>query len=255
MDKRAGRFARMFAKTILDAARRAMRAKRVMLESDLKLDEALDELVELMALAYVTAIKDVRRNRPKQIMFAYVAVAVRRAADELHLGLPALKGQLKPIAAKEFRGALRDARAAVNDEIREAIKRGLKLETAVRRVTKRLADMGYAPSSPSGIETLVRTADSIAYNAAAYKEHMSDDAVWGFEYVTMRDDRVRPEHEELDGLKRDKEDPIWDTIWPPNGYNCRCQVVPIYERVRRTRAPNSPKVSEEFDFNPGALLS
>lgn len=43
-------------------------------------------------------------------------------------------------------------------------------------------------------------------------------------YVTVGDDRVRASHAALNGLQRPKDDPIWDTIYPPNGWNCRCLV-------------------------------
>jgi len=46
------------------------------------------------------------------------------------------------------------------------------------------------------------------------------------EYRTVEDFRVRPEHAVLDRLILATEDPFWNTIYPPNGWNCRCIVVP-----------------------------
>lgn len=39
-------------------------------------------------------------------------------------------------------------------------------------------------------------------------------------YVTAGDERVRPEHAELDGIVRPVTDGFWDTFMPPNGFNC-----------------------------------
>lgn len=39
-------------------------------------------------------------------------------------------------------------------------------------------------------------------------------------YVTAGDERVRPEHVELDGIVRPVTDGFWDTFMPPNGFNC-----------------------------------
>lgn len=44
------------------------------------------------------------------------------------------------------------------------------------------------------------------------------------EYLTVEDGRVRPEHREWNGIVRPKNDPFWNTYWPPNGWGCRCTV-------------------------------
>lgn len=44
------------------------------------------------------------------------------------------------------------------------------------------------------------------------------------EYVTMKDNKVRPAHVYLDGIIRNEKDNFWDTFMPPNGWNCRCKV-------------------------------
>lgn len=42
------------------------------------------------------------------------------------------------------------------------------------------------------------------------------------EYVTKKDNRVRPAHVMLDGIIRRRDDHFWDTFYPPNGWLCRC---------------------------------
>ena len=46
-------------------------------------------------------------------------------------------------------------------------------------------------------------------------------------YVTAGDERVRASHAALNGLQRPMSDPIWDMIYPPNGWHCRCTVVEV----------------------------
>jgi SPP1 gp7 family putative phage head morphogenesis protein len=43
-------------------------------------------------------------------------------------------------------------------------------------------------------------------------------------YVTAGDERVREHHQILDGMVGPVDDPIWNEIYPPNGWNCRCSV-------------------------------
>lgn len=44
------------------------------------------------------------------------------------------------------------------------------------------------------------------------------------EYVTMKDNRVRPAHVYLDGIIKKSDDNFWNTFMPPNGWSCRCKV-------------------------------
>jgi SPP1 gp7 family putative phage head morphogenesis protein len=55
-----------------------------------------------------------------------------------------------------------------------------------------------------------------------------------YEYVTMRDDRVRYTHSDLDSLVFKKDDPILKIVAPPNGFRCRCRLVPTTRPATRT---------------------
>lgn len=46
-------------------------------------------------------------------------------------------------------------------------------------------------------------------------------------YITVGDDRVRPEHAELEGVTRPVDDDFWNIYYPPNGWNCRCDVMQL----------------------------
>lgn len=73
-------------------------------------------------------------------------------------------------------------------------------------------------------DTAVLTAESASnYQRLAKKTRLFP--YW--EYKTAGDDQVRPEHAALDGLVLQSNDPKWDKIFPPNGWNCRCFVVPL----------------------------
>lgn len=47
-------------------------------------------------------------------------------------------------------------------------------------------------------------------------------------YITVGDSRVRPEHAELNGVVRKLDDTFWDMYYPPNGWNCRCDVQSLH---------------------------
>ncbi len=48
-----------------------------------------------------------------------------------------------------------------------------------------------------------------------------------WKYMTVNDGKVREEHQALHGLVLPVEDPLWDQIWPPNGWKCRCWVAGV----------------------------
>lgn len=76
-------------------------------------------------------------------------------------------------------------------------------------------------------KTEYQTAVLTAESASNYQRLISKTKLFPYwEYKTTGDDKVRPEHAELDGLILPANDPRWDKIFPPNGWKCRCYVVP-----------------------------
>lgn len=45
------------------------------------------------------------------------------------------------------------------------------------------------------------------------------------QYSTVGDGKVRNSHKALDGIKKPVDDQFWNTYYPPNGWNCRCDVI------------------------------
>ena len=58
--------------------------------------------------------------------------------------------------------------------------------------------------------------------AAKWERFIQDGDRYHLQYRTVNDDKVRPEHAELDGITLPPDDPFWEEYFPPNGWNCRC---------------------------------
>lgn len=97
--------------------------------------------------------------------------------------------------------------------------------------------------------------------AVKWKEWEKSADRYDLQYRTAGDDRVREEHEALDGITLPMTDTFWNEYLPPMGWNCRCTAV----RVRKGKYPTSdsddairkgknctskPK-QQIFRFNPG----
>ena len=65
-------------------------------------------------------------------------------------------------------------------------------------------------------------------------------------YVTAGDHRVREAHKHWHGIILHADDPWWHTHFPPNGFNCRCQVVQLADydlaRYGYEVTPEAPKI-------------
>ncbi|HWO99767.1 MAG TPA: phage minor head protein [Methylococcus sp.] len=89
--------------------------------------------------------------------------------------------------------------------------------------------------SPSRLKTIYQTNLQSAYMAGRAQTQMQADAFPYLQYVAVLDGRTRPSHRALHGRVFAKDDPIWQIIMPPNGFNCRC----------RTRALTARQVERE----------
>nr|WP_211437311.1 phage minor head protein [Campylobacter sp. RM16191] len=73
------------------------------------------------------------------------------------------------------------------------------------------------------LKNIYNTNMRVAYSASRYETQMDSDAEY-FRYVAVIDGRTRAEHRALHGLILPKNHKFWDTHYPPNAWNCRCQV-------------------------------
>ncbi len=95
--------------------------------------------------------------------------------------------------------------------------------------------------------------------ASHWAEYATHKEYTNLQYHTALDDKVRESHAALEGITLPYEDPFWNTAFPPNGWNCRCHVVPVlkedYPVSDSQTAQQSFEMltegSEIFRFNPG----
>lgn len=131
---------------------------------------------------------------------------------------------------------------------------------------------------PKGwLETNYNTGVGSSYHAAEFirlQEPLLQKIYPAYKYMTRKDKKVRKAHWDLHGLIFMQDDKIWLIIYPPNGWNCRCFIIPIDahelslllaakdENVmsdlsvsERGRIVKSAEITPEFMRNPGAVQS
>lgn len=85
--------------------------------------------------------------------------------------------------------------------------------------------------SPHRVRTIYKQNMQSALNSGRYLKQLQNvDFAPYFQYVCVLDERTRPEHKALHGKVFRYDDPIWASLYPPNGWGCRCFVKALTER-------------------------
>lgn len=97
--------------------------------------------------------------------------------------------------------------------------------------------------SPHRLKTIYLTNMQSAYMAGRYVEMAAAaDTHPYWEYVAVNDSRTRAAHRLLHGRVYAADDPVWDSLYPPLDYRCRCRVKPLSESRGAARVLPSPKL-------------
>lgn len=89
--------------------------------------------------------------------------------------------------------------------------------------------------SPARLKLIYRQNIQSAYMAGRYKQQLENaDSTPYWRYIAVLDQKTRPAHAALNGKVFHYDDPFWNAMYPPNGWNCRCRVAAYSEsRLKR----------------------
>lgn len=229
-------------------------------------------LDELVTAAEAGATLD-RRRRLDRLEDAGRFLTARLVLTDAEV--VALNGTYNGEALNVANGFGAEVNRVVSQEIADSIAAGEHINVGTKRLRSAFGRLGIPSADTPGhlIETIYRTQTQMAYSAGSWNADQDpavQEILWGYEYVTVGDNRVRPNHAALDGVKLPKEDPQWESIQPPNGFNCRCTTVSVFKtdtkRVVDVKATATvpldeggtvtvvPGPDDGWDFNPGLVF-
>ncbi|TZF81809.1 DUF935 family protein [Pedobacter sp. BS3] len=112
----------------------------------------------------------------------------------------------------------------------------------------RLVKKLYGVKDKQHLLTEWQTANAVGESAATYYRLLGQTKVFKYwRYMTQLDNKVRVEHQELHGITLPWDDPIWNKLFPPNGWGCRCYIVPVLEsEVTEAEIKTSRKRASDF---------
>jgi len=232
---------------------------------DIFIDQLRDKLVSSMVIMHVKGeqLSDDLRARAKFAAEDTLKTLLEKLTDGRRRNALARRYNADAIKILNAQGAKIESK--LRKTINELIVDRTPLEEGIGKLGQAFNDLGLTAKNDFALETIFRTQSQIAYNAGRWQADQDPDIqsiLWGYEYTTVGDNRVRPEHAALNGVKLPKDDPFWKQFWPPNGYNCRCAVIPIFEETQIVRAPKFVPGTETiiqpdagFNFNAGLVLA
>jgi len=101
------------------------------------------------------------------------------------------------------------------------------------------------------------------YNHAVHSAQMAvkwhkweqDGDRYDLQYRTAGDERVREAHQLLDGTTLPPSDKFWERYLPPNGWNCRCNVVQVLRGdYPRSDSDRATEIGDEYTRTPKAQM-
>lgn len=241
---------------------RTGKAFNVKPEVERQLLETLEKAMELALLAGMR--RGILQQQGKALQLDQLDDSLRKLeklmrdyySDKLGVLPQSLSSRIISSAVQLVRGVTQDTQRQLREKVSQLISERSTVRHAVGELNQTFNTLGLA-GSEWRLETIFRTQTQLSYNGAQYKTSRTpavEEILWGYKYITVGDDRVRPEHEVLDGITLPKDHPFWSTHWPPNGWNCRCAVIPLYESRPIVFPPdNAPLPDPDFAYNPGLI--
>lgn len=157
----------------------------------------------------------------------------------------------------------RDLLEDIREAVQKALDEGMTLQQFQKELRPRLQARGWwgiarmtdpadgvekvvRLGTPARLRTIYQTNLRVSYLSGRWARlHRTKRAFPFLRYIAVKDSRTRPEHASWDGTILPVDHPWWDTHFPPNGWNCRCDVQPVNERMIARRGW---EVTEDSDI-------
>ena len=177
---------------------------------------------------------------------------------QLGVDVNALRRQYEAEALRVLNNVSDKIENDLRQTVSSLISSGATVGEAKELLSERFVALGLSPSSPYQIETIFRTQSQVAFAAGRWQADQDPDVqeiLWGYKYVTVGDNRVRPSHDALEGVTLPKEHEFWRTFFPPNGWSCRCQAIALFEPRTIVLPPVDAEPDKGFAYNAGIVLA
>ncbi len=146
-----------------------------------------------------------------------------------------------------------DLVADLRNAVDKAIAKGTTLAEFRKDFSSIVEKHGWAYKGGKNWRTRIiyKTNLRTAYHAGRYKQMKDPDVTALRPYWQYRHGRsVNPREQHLgwDGMVLPHDDPIWDIIYPPNGWGCSCSVRTLSKRELNRMGKTEPDKAPELEY-------
>ena len=135
-----------------------------------------------------------------------------------------LASEAKHLAFSVSEMARADHVQAVYDAIQDGIRDGKPFGEFKREAGEFFDGLGWGGSSENRAELVYHNAVSQAYSAGHSQQLDADRDIFPHRRYVCSLRATRPEHRRLHGLVLRSDDPVWSTMYTPNGHRCECDI-------------------------------
>jgi SPP1 gp7 family putative phage head morphogenesis protein len=200
----------------------------------------------LLGVRSVMASVQVKRNRQLRLSFDELLSVLQLQLD---MDVTELEQTYETDVLRVVKSTTDRVERSLRETLTDLIENRVRPTEAREQFRQAVNDLGLHDVSTHQVDAIFNTQAAISYHAGQWNGYQTpevDEILWGYKYVSVGDSRVRPDHVAMDGTTLPKDHPFWATNWPPNGWNCRCVIIPIFE----DREPVQPKEVKEGDDPP-----
>jgi len=166
---------------------------------------------------------------PGSVPFREAINAILRRHPVLAPGWQATRDAWEQRGFALARAASAKVAERVQGYLARALGEGVTQDEAAERILGELRRGDPSASYPRAYaDTVFRTVTASAYTEGRMEQARSPEVravVGGFRFDATPDGDVRPNHWAADGFVAALDDPVWELLRPPLGYNCRCALV------------------------------
>jgi SPP1 gp7 family putative phage head morphogenesis protein len=115
-------------------------------------------------------------------------------------------------------------------------------------LVERMQEAGWTGKNASRLKVIYDTNMQMAFGHQQFKQlKLIAEIKPYWKYTQIQRPTKRHDHSLLDGKVFRHDDPIWNTIFPPSGFGCKCTVVPTKDG---TGVEDGEKYIEQFKDSP-----
>lgn len=231
-----------------------------------------NQMVAAHLVGYEWALKEAKQGQFSAASLLSIDGEIWTTAERLNLTRGDVE-ELRDGYGRQAGNVADQIEQRVRDKVEDTAQRlkadGFKLTSPTAKAELRRAfisaGVDQTKATPWLLETVWRTQTQVGFAVGRWEAEQNEfiqETLWGYEYMTAGDDRVRAEHAACDGIILPKDAAFWAVNTPPNGWNCRCQRLMVFEPAQIVEpGPRiidgrevQPKADKGWDYDVGAVL-